>query len=499
MVDDNMDEHLFDDVSVDEHNILDNPDVANMSNSEFVNMSFYDNTDISDSATTDVPKNTLLFRAKQDYRFANETGYHKIKSFKGTEGLNVLNDYTVMVWVYPERLFRWHRIFGKGQSSIRNFGVWVDKSGYPLSQSGCLSSGWNALNRHGPRVPLKKWTLLSAIFRKDKYHVLYMNGRQIATDSTRGTPCRSPEPIVLGGYLSDSRKPETAQMMYGHTQEARLYNYVIRDHDRTFKNLYLRNRATSVPTSRPTGIPTPRPPTGTPTPSPTMGQFGTIYQLLNSLIDEGNTEIADMDKAVKDGEAKVKRLQGLVVIDRTNEAVCFEKKDEAYGLLEKARGVAKSTCKRTNETKPVLEKEIKLFEKVIQLLKALSNGKKLVEEDQDEVKSFISLADQANPTKVKNVVTLVEGLIATANADIAKAIEDCGAANAAVDVAERVYEEAVGTCVPLTSKLEATERSLQNAQGTLETAKEHAVRRTPIIQSEIEALKEVISLITSVE
>merc|ERR1712083_510459 len=93
---------------------------------------------------------------------------------------------------------------------------------------------------------------------------------------------------------------------------------------------------------------------------------------------EGNAEIDDMDKVVKDLEAEVKRLQGLVLIDRTNEAVCLEKKDEAYGLLEKAKGVAISTRKGTNETKLVLEKEIKLFEKVIQLLKALSNGEKLV-------------------------------------------------------------------------------------------------------------------------
>merc|ERR1711997_380491 len=172
------------------------------------------------------------------------------------------------------------------------------------------------------------------------------------------------------------------------------------------------------------------------------------------------------NKVVKDVESNVIRLQNLVLMD---------------------------------ETKPVLEKEIFLFEKVNQLLKALFNGEKLVEEDQDEVKSFISLADQANPTKVNNVVTLVEGLIATAKADIAKAVKDCDNANAAVGAAGRVYKEAVGTCAPLTSKLARTTRSLQNARGELDAAKVHVDHRTPLIQSEIESLKKVISLVRSVD
>merc|ERR1712087_852534 len=90
-------------------------------------------------------KNTLLLSEKQDHFFSTKTGY---KTFEGTERLNVLGDYSVMVWVYLEKRSGWNRIFGKGMKGKpwldRNFGLWINKDGYPLSQSLCVRTGKNA-------------------------------------------------------------------------------------------------------------------------------------------------------------------------------------------------------------------------------------------------------------------------------------------------------------------------------------------------------------------
>jgi len=156
-------------------------------------------------------------------------------------------------------------------------------------------------------------------------------------------------------------------------------------------------------------------------------------------------------------------------------------------------------CKEKSGTVPGLESEITVFEKVIVLLKGLSNGKELMEEDQEKVSAFISLADQADPKKVESVIELVKGLIATAKAEIVRLTKNCAAAEDAVVAAEKAYNEAVGVWKACVSERKTAEAKLERAQGVFEAAKKHADTRIPQLREEIDDLENALELILSLE
>jgi len=315
---------------------------------------------------------------------------------------------------------------------------------------------------------------LTGIFRKDDFHALYMNGNVVQKYATVGTPCYSPKlAVTVGGGVSGY------PTLDGTIRGVRLYNYAISPKD--------------IPIIAGIGTPT-----AAPTPAPTS-EYSSIIALINALIAEGKSEINDINKRIKDLIAEVKKHKGIVATALGKEDVALAAKNEAGRLLAVAEGVAKSTCKRMSETVPGLEKEIELFNKVIGLLNGLSNGKALVEEDQDKVRSFISLADQADPKKVANVTALVKGLIATANADIAKAKKECKDANDAVVAAQKRFNQASGIWRSLVKAREDAEAALSSVQGKLAAAETHADRRIPVINSEIKDLEEVLDLIQSLE
>lgn len=242
--------------------------------------------------------------------------------------------------------------------------------------------------------------------------------------------------------------------------------------------------------------PTPSP-TKPPTPSPTKGSHEKITDWLEELIAEANAEIETIRSDIKKAESVVNSSKISVATALTKEGIANTKKIEARRVLSAAEGKRNAVCNEKSEAVPDLTSEIGVFEKVIVLLQGLSNGKELVEEDQKKVSAFISLADQADPKKVSDVIELVRGLIATAKAEIVRLTKNCAAAEAEVVAAEKAYNEAEGVWTVCVRERKDAESKLERDEGKLETAIKHAETRIPQLREEIVDLEAALELILS--
>jgi len=127
------------------------------------------------------------------------------------------------------------------------------------------------------------------------------------------------------------------------------------------------------------------------------------------------------------------------------------------------------------------------------------SGAGLVEEDEVNVTSFISLADQADPAKVKQVVGLVGKLITAAQSeinDLKKAVDD---AIVVFDKAEDALTKASGILKAATAVRERKQGVLDTHTSELNVAKAHASKRVPELNAEIATINQAIDLIKSLE
>jgi len=130
--------------------------------------------------------------ARQGLRWAREwQGGKRRAEFKLTE------DYTYSIWVCPtKRVNDWARVIGKGDAHNRNFGLWIHPDGRVLSQIYGPSGGSVSTRRYF--APLHTWTHIAATFSKDRQHTLYINGAQVGSLATRGSPRTDDSPITIG-------------------------------------------------------------------------------------------------------------------------------------------------------------------------------------------------------------------------------------------------------------------------------------------------------------
>merc|ERR1719436_1520765 len=250
-----------------------------------------------------------------------------------------------MLWVKISKRSTggWTRLVGKGSrtGTTRNYGLWVSREGWPLSQSACVNPGINAYNTH-TFVPTNKWTHLTGIFRKNKDHSLYMNAKLVEKVPTKGTPCKNNLPVTVGGVTG-------YPTLIGAVKDVRLYDYAI-----TLTSL---ENIVGVRIPSPTPSPRTPSPTHPPTGSPTVGEYSTVIASINALISEGKSEISEIQNETAILTQDVERHKELVEAALGNEGVALEKKNEAGRLLAVADGVAQTTCKSTSETVPGLEDE----------------------------------------------------------------------------------------------------------------------------------------------
>merc|ERR1719198_1902876 len=87
------------------------------------------------------------------------------------------NDFTLSVKVYPtQRVNDWVRVLGKGDSSNRNYGLWISSTGGPLAQvTGVTGPGRN-LDGKARSIHLNTWTTMGMRFQINGYNSLWING-----------------------------------------------------------------------------------------------------------------------------------------------------------------------------------------------------------------------------------------------------------------------------------------------------------------------------------
>merc|ERR1719445_542566 len=143
-----------------------------------------------------------------------------------------------------------------------------------------------------------------------------------------------------------------------------------------------------------------------------------VIMLLKELIAEGESEIRGINERVRVAQAAKDAAQ-----NKYNNAVEVEGstrtvKEDALSAWNTAKGVQQAAEAELDEAQDGLEREIALLKNVTLLLKGLLSGKGFVEQNKVDISSFISLADQANPDKVQEVLELVAGLLAVAEGDL---------------------------------------------------------------------------------
>jgi len=263
------------------------------------------------------------------------------------------------------------------------------------------------------------------------------------------------------------------------------------------------------PTLSPTFTPTPAPtyyeapitpaPTNGPTASPTQDPLTTVSHLFEELIGEANTEIATIEGDVETAELTYNSSQSTLSTAIANESKAEQDKTNLETTCSATKGTSDTVCSEKNATVPGLEDEIVVFRNVIVLLNGLSTGGELLEEDQEKVRAFISLSEQADPTTIANVIELVEGLISTAEEEIARLEKNCEDNEDLVTACEADYYHAVGVYDAAVKERQDAQNNFDAADGALATINLHAATRIPELRTEINSLEEALQLIQSLD
>jgi hypothetical protein len=143
----------------------------------------------------------------------------------------------------------------------------------------------------------------------------------------------------------------------------------------------------------------------------------------------------------------------------------------------------------------LLDGEIAIFSQVKNILNELLNGKQLVEKEKDDVKAFISLADQADPVKVKQIMALVQNLIDAAKAELITLGNDRDACKGRLESAEAAYAKAVGIWEAASIVVKEKQGDLDAAQGELTAYEKYASDRIGVVQEEIKTMEDIILLL----
>lgn len=218
-------------------------------------------------------------------------------------------------------------------------------------------------------------------------------------------------------------------------------------------------------------------------------KVGKILQLLNNLVDEGNQEILSITDSIANSKKAVDDA-----LDSWQQAVGVENSrkiqmESAQRAVSAARGRLIAVQKLYDIESPGLEKEVAVFTKVLNILTNLLNGNNPEEAESEELKAFISVADQADPVKVNKIIEMINNLnkvstdelnilknkLQTAKNDVSKLIvaqnKAAGLYDAAVkDTLDKrsIYDKAVGSHNILSKTGQARQKVINDELTTLD-------------------------------
>merc|ERR1712087_881741 len=262
-------------------------------------------------------------------------------------------------------------------------------------------------------------------------------------------------------------------------------------------------KASSAPTPAPTEPPTPAPtasptpaPTASPTSSPTAeASYGNVIEWLRELIAEGQGEIVTVKKKTQDLKDILSDAENALDDALRKEGQAAAAAREAATALANAQGfLPVCEAKYESESKR-LDEEIRIFGKVKDILNGLLNGKQLVEQDKADVGAFISLAEEANPDTVNQIIALIVGLVKAAEYEIDKITAERNNCRFRLQVAETKNARAAGVWdASKLAVLVATARK-NRIESAYKTQKKYDDERTAVLNGEIAQFEEIINIL----
>jgi len=226
----------------------------------------------------------------------------------------------------------------------------------------------------------------------------------------------------------------------------------------------------------------------------------TIIKLLGGLINEAKAEIGDINDADAECAKAANRAKGIWSEAIGKEAEAKAAYERSVQTCSKAEGTLLTQKRIYDAESPRLKKEMAIFQKVMAILNGLlSNDKRnLSEMDATEVSAFISLADQADPVKVKKILDLLKKLHAASSQELARIVENVAEAELYLAQCRKAQNEALGRYVAAKAATVAAKKAYDRIVGQCTVLRKEGAARKNILNGEIKTLEQVVGLLNGI-
>jgi len=230
-----------------------------------------------------------------------------------------------------------------------------------------------------------------------------------------------------------------------------------------------------------------------------------IVQLLQELIDAGKTEKAQLAQSLSDAEATVTTAREAYNAAFIAQGTADAKHRAALDHESASKGTWEAATAAYDTEQPGLENEIAVFQQVLNILQNLLNQQpqdeallELGSSEKGKLYQKLILKVQADPTKINQIIDLVNGLSATSESvlnSLEKTVNDTRAS----------YDSAIDATTIASGELTAAQKettdasdALGQAQGAFEETQKNNNDREAVIDSEETTLNEVITLLNQI-
>jgi len=229
----------------------------------------------------------------------------------------------------------------------------------------------------------------------------------------------------------------------------------------------------------------------------------TIIKLLGGLINEAKDEIRNINDADAKCAKAVQNAADVWAQKISEEAAAKTDYENAQKLTARAEGNLKQIQSIYDAESPRLKKEMEIFRKVINILNGIMandkrNGINLSEEDATEVSAFISLADQADPVKVKKILDLLRKLHTASSAELKRLNEAVVKAERYLEASELAERKALGRYVAGQAATVAAKKAYDRLVGQCAVQKKEGAARKNVLMGEIKTLNQVVGLLKGI-
>lgn len=229
-----------------------------------------------------------------------------------------------------------------------------------------------------------------------------------------------------------------------------------------------------------------------------------ILNLLVELRDEAIAEQGRLTKYVADVRAlyareqkEEKRLEGVEISKKVH-------LDQAISAFNKANGVYTETKKEHDEGAPRLNTEIDVFNKVLRILRNLTNNQPQEKEllalgASAEGLAYQNMIDnlKADPEKLNKVISIVDNLLTQSEGELKLLVDTMNDAHSVRQQKNAIRGTAFGAWKAASALLNAQKMRVSQVKGIVEAAQKEYNTQYPVAAGEQKTLEEVIKILTS--